>query len=104
MSSNERTLLIVFVILIAAMILGILLYSAGTYIAKSECQALGFEWGVLVLYPVFQIECEYQLRVPLREIAPPIEQGDKEYNGFYKYNTRENAHISSLKQIRIEWL
>jgi hypothetical protein len=43
--------------------------------AKVECQALGFEHGYYQFWPEQQVMCEYRLRVPLREVLPPLEQG-----------------------------
>lgn len=57
------------------LVIGALLLGAQAT-AIQECKALGFEWGVQVWTPAPHVECEYRLRVPLREVLPPIEQGE----------------------------
>jgi len=48
-------------------------YAGAAMVGMRECQALGFEWGTVTLYPEFGVQCEYRLRVPLRDVRPPIE-------------------------------
>lgn len=67
--------ILVFTAVTLTLVVGTLFVAANT-IAMQECKALGFEWGTQVWTPEPHVECEYRLRVPLREVLPPIEQGD----------------------------
>ncbi len=77
MSNNQLTIPAFIVIMIAIVILVVIsVYVGMTAVAQRECEALGFEWGTYTLYPYPQAECEYRLRVPLREVRPNIEGGE----------------------------
>lgn len=70
-SKKEVALLVIAIIAVAILSL----YTGMTLVSQFECEALGFEYGIYVLHPDPHTECEYQLRVPLREVLPPIGGG-----------------------------
>ena len=68
---SERVFVAIIITITVIVLVVTLAYAAGAMVARTECEALDYDWGILVLYPTVQIECEYRLRVPLRDIPPP---------------------------------
>ena len=65
MSNTEKHIFYPILCLLIAVLLAVLMYGAADIMARQECKAFGFEYGTLNLLPV-------QIRVPLREVFPPI--------------------------------
>ena len=75
MITRDQAIVIVVCTVLGIAIILAMLVTGADMTARQECRALGYEWGVQVWWPEPQVECEYRLRVPLRDTVPPIEQG-----------------------------